>query len=187
MVSDTTDTSIVWLSDDDLESLAWILLRRWGVIFRRLLDRETGLPTWRELLRVLRPLEARGEIRGGRFVNRFSGEQFALPEAIPALRKKRKVPQEPTWISVSAADPLNLVGILTPGARVPSLSGNRVLFRDGYPIAHLTAGEVHFVEDLEPPARWEAEKRLRRKLVAEAETEPSDEDIEQRTVGTLRS
>jgi len=164
------------LSDDDLESLAWILLRRWGVVFRRLLDRETGLPPWRELLRVLRRLEARGEIRGGRFVNRFSGEQFALPEAIPALRKKRKAPEEPIWISVSAADPINLVGILTPGARVPSLSGNRILFRDGCPIAHLTAGEVHFVEDLEPGARWEAEKRLRRKLMAEAEDEPREDE-----------
>src|SRR5204862_2596578 len=101
-----------------VEHVAHTLLRRYGVVFWRLLEREAAwLPPWRELLRVYRRLESRGEIRGGRFVAGFTGEQFALPEAIGPLRATRR--QEPTdaWVSVSGADALNLVGILTPGAR----------------------------------------------------------------------
>lgn len=165
---DGLQDSRVELSDADLQELAEILLRRWGVVFRRLLDRETGMPPWRDLLRVLRRMEARGEIRGGRFISRFSGEQFALPEAVPALRKKRVAPQTTRWISVSAADPMNLVGILTPGGRVPSLGGNRILFRDGAPIATIAGGDVQFLEELDPGQRWEAEKRLLRKVPATA-------------------
>jgi hypothetical protein len=105
-------------------------------------------------------------------VNRFSGEQFALPEAIPALRKKRKTPDETTWLSLSAADPLNLVGILTPGARVPSVAGNRVLYRDGVPVATVIAGKVHFLEELDAAQSWEVEKRLLRRVPA---TQPEEE------------
>ena len=100
-----------------LETLAWILLRRYGVVLRRLLEQEE-LPPWRDLLRVYRKLEARGEIRGGRFVAGFSGEQFALPEAVGLLRSVRRKPGTGVLVSVSAADPLNLVGIITPGSRV---------------------------------------------------------------------
>ena len=121
---------------DIIEHVARTLLRRYGVVFWRLIAREAQwLPPWRDLLRCYRRLEARGEIRGGRFVAGPSGEQFAAPEAIGLLRDMRR--REPTGalLSLSGADPLNLVGILSPGARLPALTGNRVLYRDGVPIA----------------------------------------------------
>src|SRR5882762_2034658 len=116
------------------EAIAWQLLRRYGVVFRRLVQRETLLVPWRDILRVYRRLEARGEIRGGRFVGGFSGEQYALPEAIGLLRSTRREPGADELIAVSGADPLNLVGILTPGDAVPALTTNRILYRDGVPI-----------------------------------------------------
>ncbi len=116
------------------EAIAWQLLRRYGVVFRRLVQRETLLAPWREILRVYRRLEARGEIRGGRFVGGFSGEQYALPEAIGLLRSTRREQVEGELVAVSGADPLNLVGILTPGDAVPALTTNRILYRDGVPI-----------------------------------------------------
>jgi ATP-dependent Lhr-like helicase len=149
---------------DDVEEIAGVLLRRYGVIFRRLLEREGKLPPWRDLLRVYRRLEARGEVRGGRFVAGFSGEQFALPEAIPALRKARRG-RAGDMVSISAADPLNLVGIITPGDKVPALAGNRVLFDDGMPIATLVGGEVRYLVELDVGAQWEAKNRLVRRTV----------------------
>jgi ATP-dependent Lhr-like helicase len=120
--------------DDVVERLALQYLRRYGVVFRDLLARESAPPPWRDLLRVYRSLEARGALRGGRFVAGFTGEQFALPEAVDALRAARRAPREGSErIDVSAADPLNLVGILTPGARVPAVLGNRVALVDGVP------------------------------------------------------
>jgi ATP-dependent Lhr-like helicase len=116
------------------ETIAWQLLRRYGVVFRRLVQRETLLAPWRDILRVYRRLEARGEIRGGRFVGGFSGEQYALPEAIGLLRSTRKEQGEGELTAVSGADPLNLVGILTPDDAVPAITTNRVLYRDGVPI-----------------------------------------------------
>jgi len=122
------------------ERIAEQLLRRYGVVFRDLLARE-HLPPWRELVRVYRRLEARGSVRGGRFVAGRSGEQFALPEAVDALRAVRRNPRDRTErIEVSAADPLNLVGILAPGARVPAQPGGRVVYVDGVPRAELPAG-----------------------------------------------
>jgi ATP-dependent Lhr-like helicase len=118
-----------------LESLARQLLRRYGVVFRRMLEREAILPPWRELLRVFWRLEARGDIRGGRFVAGFSGEQFALPEAVGLLRGVRRAPAGGELVSISGADPLNLIGIVTPGSAVPALATNRILFRDGVPVA----------------------------------------------------
>lgn len=114
-----------------LEAICWMLLRRYGIVFRELLTRETILPKWRELLITLRRLEDRGEVRGGRFVSNFLGEQFALPVAVESLRAMRN--QQPTRevITVSAADPLNLVGIIVPGERVAANSGKIVAFRDG--------------------------------------------------------
>jgi ATP-dependent Lhr-like helicase len=123
------------------------------------------LPPWRELLYCLRRLEARGEIRGGRFVAGFSGEQFALPEAIGQLRDARRKVEDGQLISLSAADPLNLVGILTPGARLPSLTGNRLLYRDGVPIAVYAAGEVKFVECVEAQEQWTLQSALLRRHV----------------------
>ena len=111
-----------------------MLLRRYGVVFREVLTRETILPRWRELLMALRRLENRGEIRGGRFVGGFLGEQFALPVALESLRAFRSVLPDGETVSVSAADPLNFVGILVPGERVAANSAKLVAFRDGVAI-----------------------------------------------------
>jgi ATP-dependent Lhr-like helicase len=124
------------------EELARALLRRYGVLFRKLADRENLAPPWRDLVRALRLLEARGEIRGGRFVEGFYGEQYALPEAVAALRQARNRPRTGAFVTLCAADPANLQGILTPGPRVPATRANRVLFRDGEPVAVLEAGEL---------------------------------------------
>ena len=124
------------------EEIARVLLRRYGVVFRALLARESRLPTWRELAAVYRRLEARGEIRGGRFVSGFGGEQFALPDAVGRLRAVRKLDKSGELVAVSGADPLNLVGIVTPEARVSGVTPNRVLFRDGLAIAALEGGEL---------------------------------------------
>jgi ATP-dependent Lhr-like helicase len=113
------------------EATCWMLLKRYGIVFRDLLARETNLPKWRELQMAFRRLEDRGEIRGGRFVDGFLGEQFALPVAVESLRATRKLPVTGDTIVLSAADPLNLVGIVVPGERVPAISGKTVTFRDG--------------------------------------------------------
>jgi ATP-dependent Lhr-like helicase len=155
--------------EEIIEHVVRTLLRRWGVVFWRLLAREADwLPPWRDLLRCCRRLEARGEIRGGRFVAGFSGEQFAAPEAIAPLREARRRSQDGHYVSLSAADPLNLVGILTPGARLPSLAGNRVLYRDGIPVAVLSGGEVSFLAELPAAQAWEARNLLLRRPVPEA-------------------
>jgi ATP-dependent Lhr-like helicase len=135
----------------DAEPVARILLKRYGVVFRALLARESHLPAWRELALVYRRLEARGEIRGGRFVKGFGGEQFALPEAVGRLRAVRKEEPGGELVAISAADPLNLVGVLTPEARVPAIAGNRVLFRDGVPLAALEGGELRRLADSNIP------------------------------------
>jgi ATP-dependent helicase Lhr and Lhr-like helicase len=148
---------------DATEHAALSLLHRYGLVFWRLLEREANwLPPWRDLLRVYRRLEARGEIRGGRFVAGFSGEQFALPDAVKLLRETRRKGSAGSWISLSGADPLNLIGIITPGPRLAALTGNRVLYRDGVPIASLAGGDVQFLEKLEPRVEWEARKALLR-------------------------
>jgi ATP-dependent Lhr-like helicase len=130
------------------EAIAWQLLRRYGVVFRRLVQRETLLAPWRDILRVFRRLEARGEIRGGRFVGGFSGEQYALPEAIGLLRSTRRERGADELIAVSGADPLNLVGILTPDAAVPAITTNRILYRDGVPIVVKEGDGERFLVDV---------------------------------------
>ncbi len=114
-----------------VEATCWMLLRRYGVVFRETLARESNLPKWRELLIAFRRLEDRGEVRGGRFVNGFLGEQFALPEAVESLRAMRNLPASGEIVTISAADPLNLVGFIVPGERVAAISGKYVSFRDG--------------------------------------------------------
>ena len=141
-------------SGDVLEERAFQLLRRYGVVTPELLQRETMAPPWRTLLPVFRRAEARGEIRGGRFVAGLVGEQFALPEAVEALRRERRTEASGALTSISACDPLNLAGILTPGPRVPATPGNRVVVRDGVPVASLQGGEVHATD-----ASVEAEAR----------------------------
>ena len=117
-----------------IERRAWQLLRRYGVIFRDLLARESCAPSWRSLLAIYRRLEARGEIRGGRFVNGFVGEQFALPEAVERLREERRAKDSDEPVLISSADPLNLVGILTPGGRISPYSNQVIAYQNGIPV-----------------------------------------------------
>jgi ATP-dependent Lhr-like helicase len=150
--------------DEAVEQIVRTLLRRWGVIFWKLLAREADwLPPWRDILMCCRRLEARGEIRGGRFIAGFSGEQYATPEAVGLLRDVRRKPDTQQYVSLSAADPLNLIGIITPGARLASLSGNRLLYRDGLPIATYAADEVHYLVDLPAKEQWEVQTALLRR------------------------
>ena len=175
------------------EEIARILLKRYGVVFKRLLEREGIALPWRVLLRIYHRLEARGEIRGGRFVAGISGEQFALPEAVGMLRAIRRARSgsmdfgirspsqmtddfatepssmvglpstEESLISVSAADPLNLIGIITPGGRITAFTSNRILYRNGEPVAVLEAGETRFLVELSRAMEWKAKAALMRK------------------------
>ncbi|MGH8205672.1 MAG: Lhr family helicase, partial [Steroidobacteraceae bacterium] len=147
----------------EVEEIAWLLLRRYGVVFRRLLTREgPWLPPWHQLLRAYRRLEAQGHIRGGRFVAGASGEQYALPDAVGALRAMRRRARAGALVTLSAADPLNLVGIITPGPRVAALAGNRLLLRDGEVVATYTGGQVQWLEPLPLPEQWQARNLLLR-------------------------
>jgi ATP-dependent Lhr-like helicase len=150
------------LSNPAVDHIARVLLRRYGVVFRKLLERESGLPPWRELFYVYRRMEARGEIRGGRFVSGFTGEQFALTEAVDLMRSVVR-DAAVDRVSISAADPLNLVGIVTPGERVPALSGNRVLLEQGVPVAVQAGGEVRFLNVVPEKAQWEIRNFLIRR------------------------
>ncbi|MBU6484773.1 MAG: ATP-dependent DNA helicase, partial [Betaproteobacteria bacterium] len=151
---------------DAVEHIARALLRRYGVVAWRMLEREAAwLPPWRELLRALRRLEARGELRGGRFIAGMTGEQFALPEAVALLRDTRRAPVVDALVCVSGADPLNLVGIAVPGARVPALAANRVLYRGGIAIAALVGDAVRWLETLDPAQSRVAENALVRRPV----------------------
>ncbi|MEA3411474.1 MAG: DEAD/DEAH box helicase [Pseudomonadota bacterium] len=142
----TRQTTVVDGLAEEHEPIVRALLRRYGIVFRRVIERETRIPPWRELLYVLRRLEARGEIRGGRFVDGFSGEQFALPEAAGLLREVHRDERGQGYVTVSGADPLNQTGIVTPGVRVPALASNRVLYRGGIPVAALAAGRVELLD-----------------------------------------
>jgi ATP-dependent Lhr-like helicase len=170
------------------EEIARILLKRYGVVFKRLLEREGIVLPWRVLLRIYHRLEARGEIRGGRFVAGISGEQFALPEAVgmlrairrtrtgamdfgfrsPARETEEQVSDQTTnetesLVSISAADPLNLVGIITPGGRITAHTSNRILYRNGEPITVLESGEARFLVELSRTMEWKAKSALMRK------------------------
>ena len=146
-----------------VEHIARTLLTRYGVVFRKLLEREAGLPAWRDLLYVYRRLEARGELRGGRFVQGFAGEQFALPEAVGTLRKARRQKHQGQMIAISTADPLNLTGIITPGKRVPAQSSHRILYRDGKPIATNQNGEIWINDRVPATDHWHIRNLLIRK------------------------
>ncbi|MCC7256850.1 MAG: DEAD/DEAH box helicase [Gammaproteobacteria bacterium] len=147
--------------DAAMQAVAWALLDRYGVVFRALLQREAWwLPPWRDLVRVLRRLEARGEVRGGRFVSSFSGEQFARSEAVEGLRGMREAARRDEEIALAAADPLNLCGIVTPGPRVAAGPRNRVLYRGGVPVAVAMAGEVQWLASLDARQQWSARNAL---------------------------
>ena len=147
-------------ADDIVEARASQLLLRYGIVFPEVLARESTAPPWRALLRVYRRAEARGEIRGGRFVTGFAGEQFALPEALDSLRALRKVDPDRRLTVVSGSDPLNLAGILTPGPRVPAQLGNRVVFRDGVPVASVRGSSMEFHAEVDEETRTAVIERL---------------------------
>ncbi len=163
-----------------VEQWAWQLLRRWGVIFRDLLDKEPGAPRWWELLQIYRRLEARGGIRGGRFVAGVGGEQFAVGETVRELRRLRDNKAAEELVVIPASDPLNVVGLLTSHSRVPSRPSNRVAFRNGEPIAHAISGEVTWYVDLPAEKQAELSIRLTGKIVhsAPASSAPDKESTE---------
>jgi ATP-dependent helicase Lhr and Lhr-like helicase len=154
-----------WIKTDEesLLHIAYTLLKRYGVVFRKVLERESALPPWRELLYVYRRMEARGEIRGGRFVEGFSGEQFALPEAVGLLRKQRNNNVQLPSMVISATDPLNLIGIILPGERIPALHTNRILFRNGLPVAKLLNSDIQYLQEVDDNQQWEINNLLTRK------------------------
>ena len=160
-----TPEKSTWPGTDEntLGAVVDTLLKRYGVLFRKVLEREPDLPPWRELLYVCRRMEARGEIRGGYFVEGCSGEQFARPEAIALLRKQKNATQELPAAVISASDPLNLVGVILPGDRIPALHTNRVLFRNGLPVAKQLNGVTTCLTDVEPATRWEIDNLLARR------------------------
>ena len=150
---------------ESIGAIAQKLLQRYGVVFRKLLDRESINIPWRDFLRVLRRLEARGEIRGGRFVGGFSGEQFATADAVHLLRSMRRTQPNGAMLSVSAADPLNMLGILVPGPRLAPAASNRLLYRDGVPIAVLEAKEIRYLVEMEAAEQWQARNALLRRRI----------------------
>ncbi|MGQ0666582.1 MAG: DEAD/DEAH box helicase [Nitrospiraceae bacterium] len=146
--ADSCQLSAVSLS----ERVACQLLRRYGVVFRDLLARESLVPSWRDLLVQYRRMELGGEVRGGRFVSGFTGEQFALPEAVESLRAMRRCragAASPQEIRISASDPLNLVGVILPGARVPAVPTNYIVFRDGVPVRTGMVGDERLIDHQE--------------------------------------
>jgi ATP-dependent Lhr-like helicase len=146
-----------------IEQISRTLLTRYGVVFRKLLERESGLPPWRDLLYCYRRLEARGEIRGGRFVQGFAGEHFALPEAVSMMREIRKRMDADELVSISSADPLNLTGIITPGKRVAAQAGHRILYKNGKPIATNLGGEITIDDSITQSEHWQIKNLLTRK------------------------
>ncbi|RZI63520.1 MAG: ATP-dependent DNA helicase, partial [Variovorax sp.] len=149
-------------SAESIEQVVHVLLRRYGVICWRLLEREAAwLPPWRDLVRVCRRLEARGEIRGGRFIAGVSGEQFALPEAVASMRRIRREPHDGAFIALAASDPANLLGTIVNGPKVPRVAGSRVLWRDGVPVATSIAGETALLVELDAADAQAAHRALK--------------------------
>jgi ATP-dependent Lhr-like helicase len=159
--------------DNQVESIAWALLQRYGVVFRGLLEREARLPPWRELHYCLRRLEARGEIRGGRFVSGFAGEQFALLDAATELTKHRE-DRDQALVVIAGCDPLNLSGVILPGERVPALPGHRLLLRGGVPAATLVGGEVRNITGADSATQWQWRNQLLRGSAFNADGERAD-------------
>ena len=151
--------------DDAFEAQAWTLLRRYGVVCRRVLARECLAVAWRDLARIYRRLEARGEIRGGRFVSGLSGEQFALPLAVERLREVRRSKPDGRLHTISAADPLNLAGIVTAGDRIRAAGRNRIVYRDGVPLAVLEGHVIRELAPVDPSLAAEVSQALYRRSV----------------------
>jgi len=156
------------LDDEQLERLIVVYLQRWGVVFRKVLEREPFAPPWRILLRTLRKMELKGVIRGGRFIKGVGGEQFAFSDTVDILRSlAKKTANQPVvtnyYVVIAAADPLNLLGIILPDTKLPTLVNNRVLYRDGIPLATLKGGEVTFLTKIAPDQRWKLQQLLLKK------------------------
>jgi len=165
---DAVDSAIPTL--DVHAEWAWQLLRRWGIVFRDLLSNEDGAPAWFELLQVFRRLEARGEIRGGRFIAGVAGEQFALADTVQKMRQLREDGPQAELLLITAADPLNLVGVLSRHDRVPRIASNRVAYLDGVPIAVLRGGNIEILEAAREEQLATALNRLRQVSLLSAET-----------------
>ncbi|MBT8049227.1 MAG: DEAD/DEAH box helicase [Gammaproteobacteria bacterium] len=153
--------SELFLDQARLAAICETLLRRYGVVFRAVLERESLVPPWRYLLRYLRRMEDRGEVYGGRFVDGFSGEQFALPEAVGLLRRMAAEPSTRQLTVISACDPLNLGGVITPGVKTVARSGNRILLFNGVPVARLQGDELELLGAKSELDIAEAERYLR--------------------------
>jgi len=145
----TNETDGMPLDSSQIERLIFVYLKRWGVLFKQVLEKEFSPPPWRILVHALRKLELKGTLRGGRFIAGAVGEQFALPETVDRLRQISKEKKQSQLIALSATDPLNLFGIILPGKKVARVAGNRVLYRDGVPIALLESKEVKYLGDVE--------------------------------------
>ena len=154
-----------WPGTDEntLTAIVDTLLKRYGVLFRKVLERESDLPPWRELLYTCRRMEARGEIRGGYFIEGCSGEQFARAEAIALLRKQKNKLQGLPPVVISATDPLNLIGSVLPGERIPAVHTNRILFNNGLPVAKQLNGVTTCLTNVDSASRWEIGNLLTRR------------------------
>lgn len=152
------------LDGEQLERLIMVYLDRWGVLFKRVLERESFTPAWRELLGVLRRMELRGQLRGGRFIAGISGEQFALPDTVTTLRqfsKNQDASERSTeYVSLAAADPVNLLSIVLPDTRLPRMGKNRILYRDGLPLAVLDSNKVRFLGEVNAEEQWQLQQVL---------------------------
>lgn len=146
--------------EDHLDRLSMMLLNRYGIVFRKLAEKEKLLTYWYDLLKIFRRMEARGEIRGGRFVDGFGGEQFALPDAITSLRNINQPDPDDSLIAISASDPLNLTGFITPGKRIASIYSNRILYQQGKPVAVKEGKEITFLAETSEALQWELKKLL---------------------------
>lgn len=163
LLPDLSETEDEEVDYETLEYIIMVYMRRWGVLFRGLLDKESFAPPWRIVVRVLRRMELRGEVRGGRFIAQVSGEQYALEDTVDALRRVHKEPKTGELISISAVDPFNLLGGILPGSKVPNITSNRILFKDGVPVAVYTKKNTAFLSDFPEQDRWDMEKTLTRR------------------------
>ena len=148
------------LNDEQLERLVTVYLQRWGVLCRKILERETFAPSWRCLVRVLRKMELRGDLRGGRFIAGVGGEQFAFTDTVDALRKSAKHSGNHEYVALAASDPLNLLGFIEPNIKLPRLLSNRILYRDGIPLATLKGTEVRFLNRVADEEKWKLQQLL---------------------------
>ncbi len=154
------------LTEEQLERLIQVYLQRWGVLFRKILERETFAPPWRVLLRALRRMELQGRLRGGRFIAGIGGEQFAYPETVDLLRSTARRATEGNadkpmeYLALAATDPVNLLTLMLPDSRLPRLVNNRVLYADGVPLAVLQGAQVSFLRDVAPDQQWKLQQLL---------------------------